>query len=195
MNVALRKAWTQQEFFDWAQAQEGRYEFDGLRPVAMTGGTVNHSRIIRNLNFALRTRLRGGACEPLGPDAGIQTWQDTVRYPDVLVTCSKPAGNVRIIAEAVAVFEVLSPSSERTDRIIKVREYAAVPSIRRYVILESTSIGLTVMTRDGAEEPWRVSVLTEGEILHLPEIGIEIPLSEIYEDIVFAEAPEAEISR
>ena len=40
------------------------------------------------------------------------------------------------------VFEVLSPSSGQTDRIVKVREYASVPTVRRYVILEYTSAGL-----------------------------------------------------
>jgi hypothetical protein len=37
MNIALRKTWTPDEFFTWAAAQEGRYEFDGFEPVAMTG--------------------------------------------------------------------------------------------------------------------------------------------------------------
>ena len=71
------------------------------------------------------------------------------------------------------------------DRIIKVREYAAVPSIRRYVILESTGVGLTVMERSTPEEVWRVIILTNGDILHMPEVGIEIPVSDFYEGIEF----------
>jgi hypothetical protein len=50
-----------------------------------------------------------------------------------------------------------SRCSGRTDRIAKVREYAAVPSIKRYVILESTSVGLTVMERSRPEDAWRVT--------------------------------------
>ena len=76
---------------------------------------------------------------------------------------------------AVVVFEVLSASTSRTDRILKVREYAAVVSIPRYVILESASIGLTVMEREWSDEIWRVVTFTSGDILHMPEIGIEIP--------------------
>ena len=64
---------TREEFFDWAQAQEIRYEFDGFEPVAMTGGTANHSLITQNVLVALRTRLRGGSCRPMGPDAGVAT--------------------------------------------------------------------------------------------------------------------------
>ena len=30
MTLALRKTMTRQEFFDWAEAQDTRYEFDGF---------------------------------------------------------------------------------------------------------------------------------------------------------------------
>ena len=49
MNVPIRKPWTQEQFFSWAEAQEARYEFDGFQPVAMTGGNVGHNRVLRNL--------------------------------------------------------------------------------------------------------------------------------------------------
>lgn len=73
------------------------------------------------------------------------------------------------------------------DRIIKVREYAAVPSIRRYVILESSSIGLTVMERSTPDQVWQTTVLTNEDTLRMPEIDIEIPVAEIYEGITFAD--------
>ena len=63
------------------------------------------------------------------------------------MTCSKFDSRGRTIPGVVVVFEVLSSTTSRRDRIVKPREYAAVPSIRRYVILESTSVGLTVMER------------------------------------------------
>ncbi len=71
---------TREEFLDWAEAQDQRYEFDGFEPVAMTGGTRNRSRIAQSIAFALRLRLRGTACEPLGPDAGVATVGNAVRY-------------------------------------------------------------------------------------------------------------------
>jgi Uma2 family endonuclease len=58
MSTALRTPrMTREQFFAWAQADGGRWEFDGFEPVAMTGGTVNHSRISGNLHTALRNRL------------------------------------------------------------------------------------------------------------------------------------------
>jgi Uma2 family endonuclease len=189
MNVALRKPrMTREQFFVWAQARDERYEFDGFEPVAMTGGTVNHSRIARNLSFALRTRLQGSGCEPLGPDAGLATVGDAVRYPDALVTCTETPGSAHVVAGVVAVFEVLSPTSGRSDRIVKVREYGAVPSILRYVILEYASIGLTVLERANGDEPWRVTALTAEDTLRMPEIGIEIAVAELYENVDLPDA-------
>jgi Uma2 family endonuclease len=191
MNAALSKPWTQEQFFSWAEAQDIRYEFDGFQPVAMTGGTNGASAIGVNLLTALRTRLRGGACRPLGPDAGVETVNHAVRYPDALVTCSKFDLADRKVPGVVVVFEVLNPNSGRMDRIVKVREYAAVPSIRRYVILESSSIGLTVMARETEDETWRTTVLINDDILRMPEIGIEIPVAEIYEGLSFPDQDEA----
>ncbi|MCB8883930.1 Uma2 family endonuclease [Acidisoma cellulosilytica] len=187
MNAPLRKPWTQEEFFSWAERQEGHFEFDGLRPVAMTGGTGGHSMIGGNLFFALRSRLNGSSCLHLGSDAGVETINNAVRYPDAVVTCTKFDPNVRKIPGIVVVFEVLSPSSGATDRVVKVREYAAVSSIRRYVILEATAVGLLVLERSSLEQAWQTTALSNGDILRMPEIGIEIPVAEIYEGIEFAD--------
>jgi len=191
MNIALRKPWTQAEFFAWAEAQETRYEFDGFQPAATTGGNINHNRVMWGLHRALDSRLRRGGqgpCEPLGPDAGVETVNKAVRYPDALVTCSRVEGEDRLVPGVIVVFEVLSPTSGRDDRITKVREYAAVPSIRRYVILESSSVGLMVMERSSPGQVWQTTVLTKDDTLRMPEIGIEIPVAEIYEGLSFPDA-------
>jgi len=191
MSGRIRKPWTHEQFSSWAEAQEARYEFDGFQPVAMTGENAGHSAIGTNLRTALHTRLRGSERRALGADAGVETVNNAIRYPDALVTCSRFENEDRVIPGVVVVFEVLSPTSERTDRILKVREYAAVASIRRYVILESTGVGVTVMERSEPGETWRTTVLTGDDILRMPEIGIEIPIAEFYEDLTFAEGGQA----
>jgi Uma2 family endonuclease len=193
MNVPIRKPWTQEQFFSWAEAQEARYEFDGFQPVAMTGDFNAASAIGVNLIASLHRRLRGTGCRPLGPNAGIETTNNAVRYPDALVTCSKVDLEERKVPGVVVVFEIVgrTPDSNRRDRIVKVREYAAVPSIRRYVIIESSSVGLTVMERSTPDQVWQTTVLANDDILRMPEIGIEIPVAELYEDISFPEEGDA----
>ncbi len=171
--------WTREAFFAWAEAQEERYEFDGIAPVAMTGGTAGHSLIHGNIIEALRRRLRP-PCRVFGPDAGLATIGNAVRYPDALVTCAPVDLSLRTIPGVVVVFEVLSPTSGRMDRIVKVREYAGVPSIRRYILVEYTGVGLTVLSRSGAQEAWTAQTLAENTSLVIPEVGIEVPLAELY---------------
>jgi Uma2 family endonuclease len=147
----------------------------------MTGGTRDHSQICQNIYAALRSRLKGTGCAPLGPDAGVATIGDAVRYPDALVTCTKGPGTDRLVPGAMVVFEVLGPSSGRIDRIEKLMEYRVVPTIRRYVILEHASAAMTVYTRANGGDPWIATALTDSNVLSMPEIGITVPVSEFYE--------------
>ena len=186
MSVTIRvPTMTRDQFFDWAAAQGARHEFDGFEPVAMTGGNLHHNRIAFNIHRTLHSRLKGSGCEPLGLDAGVATIGDSVRYPDAVVTCSPTQGGSRLVPNPVVVFEVISPTSGHVDRIVKVQEYATVDSIRRYVIVESASIGLTVHERQEAGQKWTVTTIMADDLLHLPEIGVEIPVAEIYENVDF----------
>ncbi len=47
-----------------------------------------------------------------------------------------------------------------------------------------------VFSRQGSM--WTTAPLTEGEVLRLPEIGVEFPLADIYADVEMPPLPEAE---
>lgn len=126
--------------------------------------------------------MRGKPCRPLGPTIKIEV-QGRIRYPDAFVSCTPVAREETVVPDPVVVFEVLSASTSRTDRIEKVREYQATLSIRRYVIMEQGSIGAMVFERRAGD--WTAFTLTDGDTLRMPEIGIEIPLADIYADIAF----------
>ena len=182
MNVALSKPWSIERFLDWAGARDERYEFDGTAPVAMTGVTIRHGRVMSNVHAALRNRLRGTGCSYHGPDVGLQTVGNAVRFPDALVTREPCPEMDRLASGAVVVFEVVSPTSARMDRVIKRQEYAAVASMRRYVIVETSSQRVTVLHRNEPNQPWTEA---DVDVVDLPEIGISIPVPELYEDVAF----------
>ena len=167
------------EFLVWEEGQELRYEFDGFQPVAMTGGTLRHEAIGVTLRALLYDRLRGSRCRPWGPTTKIEV-QGHIRYPDAHVSCTPGSPTDTIVPEPVVVFEILSPGTSRTDRIEKQREYQAAPSIQRYVILEQDSIAATVFVRHG--DDWNAGVLTEADVLRMPEIDVELALADIYVD-------------
>jgi Uma2 family endonuclease len=192
MNLALRKPIALRDFLLWEEAQGRPYEFDGLEPVAMTGGTIDHDRITFNLRQSLEARLAASPCRPFGPNVKILA-SGSVRYPDALVACTKQAGSSTIVEAPVVVFEVVSTGTSRTDRIEKVREYQATPSILRYVILEPDSIAATVFERTG--ETWRGFALADDDTLRMPEIGIELPLRDCYAGVEVTERGGAAMTR
>jgi len=110
-----------------------------------------------------------------------------IRYPDAFIICRPVAPADTVIADPVVVFEILSESSTNTDLIDKNQEYRATPSVRRYAVLEQTHAAAVVFVRKG--DDW-VSEIVSGQdsTLRMPEIGVEIPLSELYEGIQLAEA-------
>jgi Uma2 family endonuclease len=190
MNLPLRRPMTLAEFLEWEERQPMRYEFDGIGPVAMTGGTYGHSTIQGNLAIAVGGRLRGKPCRFQGSDLKFQVAEGHVRYPDGMVVCSPVDRNATVIYDPVIVFEVLSPSTTRGDRIVKAREYQATPSVQRYIMLEQDGVSATVYARSG--ETWTHEILVTDSMLALPEIGISLPLAELYEGIVFnADQPPA----
>src|SRR5271155_383839 len=99
MSNAQRRPMTLDEFLAWERRQELRYEFDGFEPVAMTGGTLDHSAIATDLVTALRSRLRPG-CRAYRGDVKILV-AGRARCPDAVVTCSPIDGRSDILPNRV----------------------------------------------------------------------------------------------
>jgi Uma2 family endonuclease len=188
MSVARRVSMTVEEFLDWENRQELKYEFDGFAPVAMTGGTLEHALIQASLIMALGVRLRGGPCRVVGSELKISV-AGSIRYPDAFVYCTAlPRGSL-VATEPVVIFEISSPSTAAIDHVEKNQEYRDTPSVQRYVMLEQARPGANVYTRSG--DDW-VGHLFDGDaVLSMPEIGVELPLSEVYEGITFPDAEPA----
>ena len=175
MSASL-KPLTLEEFLAWERTQEARYEFDGIQPVAMTGGSRPHSRIGTRLVAALSARVKP-PCEVFGPDLKVIT-TGRARYPDGSVVCASSGDDDSDLIEPTVVFEVVSPSTALTDRRVKAIEYRAVSSILVYLVLEQDRPEVTIRRRSGEWEAETVAGLDA--TLELPEISVSIPLATIY---------------
>ena len=185
MSQPQRKSMTSEEYLAWEEGQELKWEFDGFQPVAMTGASVAHSRIQGNLIFALIGRLRGKRCQPYGPDLRVPTVKGRYRYPDALVTCTAMQPASKEALEPVVLFEVPSDSTEREDRKVKLQEYRSIASVQRYVMLEQDEMLATVIARTAAG--WSLDQIGPAGVLAMPEIGVEMPLADLYADVTFPE--------
>ena len=184
MSAALERPMTLDEFLAWEQIQELRWEFDGFAPMAMTGGTSDHSAIQLNIYLAVGGRLRGKPCRVFTADLKVRV-AGSIRYPDAFVVCTPVASGTLVVFDPVVIFEVLSPSTASTDVGAKNQEYRDTPSVQRYVMLAQERRQATVFARAGND--WVGHIVTGDAVLEMPEIGISVPLTELYENV--AEQP------
>jgi len=116
----------------------------------------------------------------------------SIRYPDAFVVCSPVAAKGTVVPDPVVVFEILSPSTAAIDRVVKNEEYRDTPSIQRYVMLELDRQAATVFSR--VANDWVGHVMSGDVILAMPEIGIELPLAELYEDVAFGPSEDTPVT-
>ena len=186
---------TLSDFLAWEEQQPERYEWVRGRVRMMTGGTIDHGRITRNVALALDRRLRGRDCEVFISDIKVVSPEDDVMYPDVLVACGEFPGKATRLEAPAVVVEVLSESTAARDHGPKRWAYQTIPSLSHLVLIDQTKPVVEVATRadDGS---WR-SVIHRGleGRAQLTALGIEIGLDEIFARVTFApasvDAPEA----
>jgi Uma2 family endonuclease len=182
MDTVLDRAWTADSFLAWEDRQEGKHEFDGRNIIPMTGGSVAHQDIEFNVRAVLGRLLAGQQHRVLQEmRLRVGEW---VRYPDVLVCAGRPDQATRTNNDAVVIVEVMSETTAATDRVRKLRDYAEVPSLRAYLLLEETAIAATLYLREPGG-PWIATAHTDG-VITLPALGVAVPLADCYEGLEFA---------
>lgn len=169
-----------------------KHEYLGGFVYAMAGARNAHNIIAMNTGSALQARLRGGPCRPFNSDTKIRVHLPTqVRfyYPDVSVVCRPNPQTDSFQDEPVAVFEVISRRTRRIDEGEKKDAYLTIPSLAAYVMIEQETAALVALRRTKGDF---VREVYEGlnAVLPLGEIGIELPLAEIYETVEFTPEPD-----
>jgi Uma2 family endonuclease len=182
MDTVLDRTWSTKSFLAWEDRQEFKYEFDGHRVIPMAGGTLAHQRVVFNLCLTLMGLLGEKpllAVQEMRLRIGRQ-----IRYPDVAI-CSGPLDQTtRTLTDALALSEVLSDDTATTDQVQKLIDYAAVPSLRSYVLLEQTKVAATLFQRQPGGD-WIASAHTQ-DALVLSGIDVTLPLAELYRGLTFA---------
>jgi Uma2 family endonuclease len=146
--------------------------------------TKEHALIISNINQELHT-IDKSLFRLFIQDPCICVMIDGVRLrariPDATVTPKKI--NYNEFGEALnplVVFEIISPSSVKTDYIEKLREYKYVDSLQDYLIVEQKTIQITHYQKINEKE-WVVRSYDKAEeILHIHTIGIAIMVGDVY---------------
>jgi Uma2 family endonuclease len=166
-------------------------EYLGGVVYAMAGGRIVHHRIAGNIFGSLWGRLRGRPCQPFNSDTKVRVRLPThtrFYYPDVSVVCRSNPRDDPFQDEPAVLCEVLSRSTRRIDEGEKKDVYLTIPSLAVYLLIEQDAPAVVAFRRT---DHGFIRELYQGleAVVPLPEIGIDLPLAEIYEGVEFI--PEA----
>lgn len=181
-----KRLYTVEEYFELEEKSDIKHEYYRGEIFAMSGGSVNHNRIARNVLTALDTLLRDGPCEPFGSD--LRTLIDThtlYTYPDVTVVCggvdSDPK-RIDTITNPRVIVEVLSPSTQTYDQRDKFTFYRTIPSLQEYVLIHQDRPH--VIHHRKQDSGWLLTDVTSIDAsLVLDSCDAEIPLRQIYRQV------------
>jgi Uma2 family endonuclease len=169
-----------------------KHEYMGGVIHAMAGARNVHNDIAGNVFAALHTRLRGKPCRPYNSDTKVRIHLPThIRfyYPDALVTCRPNRPTESFQDDPAVVIEVLSRSTRRLDQGEKKDAYLTIPRLSVYVLVEQETAAAVVFRRT-ANGFVREVYQGLDAVLPLSEIGVELPLADMYEAVEFIPEPE-----
>lgn len=178
---------TPQEYFDWEDQQDLRYEYFDGAVFAMIGGSIPHADIAFNIASLLRAQLQG-RCKVRNSDAKVGiTDNGPFVYPDVSVTCDERDRTAqRFSRYPCLVIEVISPSTEAYDRGGKFALYRRLTSLQEYVLVGSERRMVEVFRR-GPQETWQFTAYDKTDAIVLTSLGLTLSMAAIYEDVVLGE--------
>jgi Uma2 family endonuclease len=175
-----------------------KHEYLGGVVYAMAGGTNRHNAIASNILISLGSRLRGKPCRPFNSDTKVQVIFPThtrFYYPDAMVVCRPSDERLSFQEAPVVIVEVLSRSTRRLDEGEKRDAYFQLPSLQAYVLVDQECRRLTIWRR--GDQGFQAEVQDGADAsLDLPELGFNIPFTEIYEGVELGAelSPEMDVS-
>ena len=174
---------SEQEYLHGELTSEIRHEYVDCEVYAMAGAGEAHNLVAGNVFAKLRDFARGGPCRVFISDMKlhVQTWK-AYYYPDILVTCDPTDIHNHFKERPSLVVEVLSPSTESTDRREKMLAYRTLPSLREYVLVATDKRQVEIYRRDEHDE-WQLATVNLDEPQLLESVGVSLTLEEIYEDV------------
>lgn len=175
-----------EEYLAIDRAAECRSEFLDGEIIAMSGGSLRHSRLQINLAVVVEAALRGSSCQSFSADLRVRVSPRMYAYPDLTVVCGEPVladERQDILLNPRVIIEVLSPSTENYDRGIKFRRYWGIESLTDYILVAQDQILIEQYSRQDAHTWTLRDYDTAADTLRIESIGISLPLAAIYDRI------------
>ena len=178
-----------EEYRNLETIAEVKHEYHDGEIIEMTGGSINHNRLVRNLIRLLDNALRKTIYEVFPSD--LRLWIPQYNrglYPDLMIIAGEPLfsdnRNDEILNPCL-IIEVLSPSTSGYDRGDKFRYYRSIPQLNQYLLVSQGEILIESYSKT-SENHWLLQEYIPARgIISLDSLGISLNLADIYEEIHF----------
>ena len=211
--MIAQKTVTNEEFHRFVERAEGRFEWVDGQIIALYSGepvddslveyvlsddfdraqlpefpmpTQKHDDIVSNLHGLLFILLKSRNFRVYSQATFIRgELFEKSRQPDITIV--KKDGQQRTkmheVMNPVVLMEVLSKSTQSIDMAEKLEEYQNVPSVQEYVMVSQSQVRVVVFRRI-SNRKWEEEIFTGlSETFTLTSLGVDISLTEIYEDV------------
>ncbi len=184
-----RTIYSPEAYLEMEVVPDTKHEYINGEIVPMTGGTINHNRIVLNLASTLILLLKQKPYDIFVND--LRLWipeRNVYTYPDLMVV----AGDIAFhndrndtITNPTLIVEVLSKSTSSYDRGEKFNFYRTVNSLREYILVEQDRIAVEQFTKIERHKWQFQSYEQSSEPIEFTSIPVSICLADIYDKIAF----------
>jgi len=162
-----------------------RYELIGGELFLMTGGTPDHDLIKGNIYLIMRRLFPN--CYVTAGDANLRAeclTEENGYFPDCMVVCDSTGKKDFYYGNPLVIVEIGSPGTQYLDRAKKKQDYMQLPSLRLYLMIDSTRNQMTGVYRQSSNT-WEEFRCSGESTFHLPLIAglpeMVFTAAEIYE--------------
>lgn len=177
----------EKSYLEFEELSDTKHEYVDGEIYAMAGASEQHGRITLNIALNLRLAARGSHCGVFASDMKLRMENGQFYYyPDVLLVCNTDDNQQFYKEQPCFIAEVLSPSTCKIDQREKWLNYQKLPSLRYYLLVDSTCMKVHYFVRDSVGD-WYSADLEEEESIFVQcdEYQTRLTLRDIYEDVVF----------
>lgn len=149
--------------------------------------TRTHGTIINNISFLLNLALEDLPYRiyQQAPNVFVQSKTRVFRIPDVLVVGLPELTDHRdYLLNPLLIIEVLSDSTQKTDKTDKLEEYCSIESLEDYVLIAQDKVLIEHFSRNKNTNEWFCKTYTqEDEFLYLLILKCALTIKKIYRNV------------
>ena len=185
------KRYTLLEYLEREERSVNKHEFHNGKIIPMAGGKAKHSEIATNMSYAIKLVIKPLPRKFRVYNSDLKVYiesADRSVYPDALVVCQEPEywnGREDLIVNPLLIVEVLSKSTKKFDKGDKFFLYETLPSFMEYVLIEQDKPHVEAWFQQSPSVWSKIKETDMAKSILLRSLGVSVPLTDIYEDIVF----------